>query len=456
MFEHPVRVLVVGGGLAGHAAALSAAHVGATVLLVEKQPEFGGSSVLAGGGLAFAGTDLQRARGIEDSAADLEHDLLVASKGAGDPDIIAVYAREQAAVYQWLCAQGAVFDLMDGNERLHTMPPGALVELLHARVLDEPQIVYRSSGPVTRLRFGDGRVIGAELADGTEVASDAVVLATGGFARNAELVARLAPQCAGAVAMGGLGNDGDGLVMAMDLGARLAGMEHVEASFGATMTADGAPRLLYAHSDGAVIVNARGERFADEDADIKALGRAVARQPGAMAYQVFDQSVMERSRKVPATRDFARAHRDGLLTQAPTLSELAAAIDVPERALAAAARELAKPPFYAFPCRPGLSSTYGGVRVDASMRVLGEHQQPLGGLYAAGELVGGFHGAGYLVGTALGKAAVFGHVAGREAAVESSARLEGEEMAQPDNVPSSGLPETTTYTRVQRGLNRTR
>ncbi|WP_432841711.1 FAD-dependent oxidoreductase [Dactylosporangium sp. CA-092794] len=413
-------VVVVGGGLAGHAAALAAAEAGAHVVLLEKRARHGGSSALAGGGLLFAGTPLQRRAGVADSADALRADLAAAGRGASDPALLDAYVEAQAAVYDWLCGHGAGFSLTGQPvRRLHVMAPGALVDLLHARALEHPRIRYRPGAPVVALLTNRRAVTGVIAGAGelrSPVTSRCVVLCSGGFSRNRAMVAELAPQCAPAVAMGGAGSDGDGLRMAMELGAQPAGMEFVEASFGASATAGVEPRLLYAHFDGAVIVNSLGRRFADEGSDIKALGKAVAGQPGGLAFQIFDQAVMDASRPAPKPRDFAAALRDGLLVQAPTLAGLADRIGMPAATLQESARTLGRPPYYSFACTAGLTSTYGGLRVDRAMRVLDGAGSAIRGLFAAGEIVGGFHGAGYLVGSALGKAAVFGHLAGREAA----------------------------------------
>ena len=414
-------VVVVGGGLAGHAAALAAADAGAEVVLLEKCAEFGGSSAMAGGGLALAGTELQRQEGVADTPEDLRADLLAAGRGHSHEELVDTYVWTQQETYTWLCGLGAEFSLTGAPvRRLHTMPSGALVALLHRRVETHENISYRHLAAADTLLTAD-RWVGGVAVRGAEGVFDlrarrAVILANGGFSRNRQLVSELAPAAAGAVAMGGTGNEGDGLTMARAVGADLAGMEFVEASFGASVRADVETRLLYAQSDGAVIVNSRGDRFAGEDEDIKALGRAVAQQPGRLAYQLFDHSTMRKSRTTPKPRDFAAALRDGLLYQAPSITELAEAISVPPTAVAEAMKGLTEAPFYAFACTAGLTSTYGGLRVNGRLEVLDTDGHPIDGLFAAGEVVGGFHGAGYLIGSALGKAAVFGYAAGRTAA----------------------------------------
>jgi fumarate reductase flavoprotein subunit len=198
------------------------------------------------------------------------------------------------------------------------------------------------------------------------------------------------------------------------------------------------PRLLFPHSAGAIIVNSGGRRFVNEALGYKVIAGVCARQQDGIAFQVFDKTIMDSSRPVPSPRDFAGALADGLLFEAPTLSALARLLRVEPAVLEdtvaayngyvragadpAQGRPLGKagpidvPPFYGYPCRAGLTTTYCGVRVSRRLQVMNVFDEPIPGLYAAGEVVGGFHGAGYLTGTGLGKAAVFGRVAGIAAA----------------------------------------
>lgn len=140
MAEIPTGVdaVVAGAGLAGHTAALAAARAGASVLLLEKEPAYGGSSVQAGGGLLFAGTPLQRAAGVDDSPEWLRADLDEAGNRKGDPVVLDAYVRTQQEAFDWLCELGASFELSGRPvPRLHAMPQAALMRLLHERVAAE-------------------------------------------------------------------------------------------------------------------------------------------------------------------------------------------------------------------------------------------------------------------------------------------------------------------------------
>ncbi|MFJ4830792.1 FAD-dependent oxidoreductase [Streptomyces sp. NPDC088747] len=448
-----VDVVVVGAGLAGHAAALAAAERGAEVCLLEKLAEFGGSSVRAGGGMLFAGTELQEEADVEDDPEELRRAILDTGQARNDTRTVDAYVGHQLETFRWLCRSGVRFTLAPANgnmpvPRLHVAAQD-VTHALHDRLRQTPHVTYWPSSAALRLtRTADGRVGGVRVrrADGGEAmvtARSGVVLTTGGFSRSEELLRAFAPRVVDVTKMGGAGNTGDGLRMAAGLGARLVDMGYVEATFGAVGT--DRPRLMFAHADGAIVVDQDGRRFADESLSYKTLGRLCAEQPGGIAYQIFDRRVFERSQTRPTPRDYRRALADGLLMEAPTVPALAERLGVDPDSLDATVRRYNQhvragadpdfgrpvgagaighgavdtPPFYGLRCAAGLTATYCGTAVDDRLRVIDVFGDVIPGLYAAGEVVGGFHGAGYLTGTALGKAAVFGHLAGTVASSDA-------------------------------------
>lgn len=448
-------VAVVGGGLAGHCAALAAAEAGATVVLLEKQPEVGGSTVLSGGFFALADTPLQRARGIADDRERLYRDLTEIGGPDVRADLIAAYCDGQGGLHDWLTARGAAFtavELSAGQSvpRSHRCDVVALIEALAGRLEGEPTCTILRATPVRRLvvETVDGPVVGvrADGPDGpVEVrARGGVVLASGGFSRAPEMIRAFAPGQEGALLVGGAGNVGDGLRMAGKLGAGLRDMGEIRGTFG-THPSTGPDKhlILLAFYLGAVIVNAAGRRFVDESTSYKQLGDACLRQPGRIAWQVFDQAVMRASEPGVPLFDLEPSLASGLLVKADTLGELAAKCGMPAAALAetlarynagvAAGREpdfgrdglchhagamlpIAEPPFYAYPSTSVVLATYCGLAVDAGARVHDVFGDPIDGLFAAGEIMGGFHGRSYMTGSSLGKAAFFGRVAGHNAA----------------------------------------
>ena len=449
-------IVVVGAGLAGHIAALSAAESGLRVALLEKGAEYGGSSTRSGGGLVFAGTDLQRKARIEDSPVRLRQTLLATGGGVAREELIDAYVDRQLETYEWMAAHGVAFSIDEAATaepfiRVHFTGERGATDHLHDLVEDHPVIEYHPNTPVVRLARGKaGRVDRfAVLEDGEEQwrsARRAIVLTSGGFSRGTELLRTFAPRWLEAVPMGGAHNTGDGIVMGWSLGAGLADLPYVAGSFGASLPDDSGGDqpasesiLLYANYKGAIIVNRDAVRFVNEDLRYKELGRACIDQPGGIAFEIFDERVLERSEEISAPLDYRAAKKADRLRQADTIAGLAGELSLDPEVLSATVERynaavesgsddefgrpiahdglpgavpIVSPPYYAYPTKPGLTSTYAGLTVDGSMRVLDVYETPLDGLYAAGEVVGGFHGAGYYSGTGLGKAAVFGRIAG--------------------------------------------
>lgn len=455
-------VLVCGSGLAGHCAALAAAECGAEVVLIEKTEAPGGSSLQAGGGFAFAGTDLQAARGIVDDADALRRDMSEVGGGKADPALIETYVANQLETYEWLRSSGVGFSLGVSStpgavSRVHSTPQGAAVKALHARAANEKRIRYVARTAAGRLLTEDEAVIGALLnveGNSKEIkACRGVILATGGFSRSARLIETYAPGLSAAFKLGGVGNTGDGLLMAGRVGAGQADMGYIAATFGVAASRfpdieqgpDDDSVLLFAIYRGAIMVNRNGVRFADESANYKSLSASCARQPDGIAFQLFDSKVMAQSVSTSSINDYEGALKRGLILTAPDLDQLGAKIGVPEGALRQTVlrynrdvldggvdREFGRrapaygsssplsgidtAPFYAFPCANAITATYCGLTVNSRMQVLDVFGEVIPGLFAAGEILGGFHGRSYLSGSALGKAAISGRVAGAAAA----------------------------------------
>lgn len=444
-------VIVIGGGAAGWSAALAAAEDGAQVTLLEKLGESGGSSALSGGCLAFAGTDLQAAAGVADSPDLLYRDLVEVGQGVNDPVLVRTYADAQLATYDWLRHAGVrfspVIETASGQSvpRVHTVDPADMVRTLQAAAQATGRVEYRPGQAAAALVTDEvGRVCGVTLVDGSALAaSKGVILASGGFAKNHELLMHHAPQYAEAVFVAGAGSQGDGLRMGLELGADLRDMEYVKGTFGKHPTDETNDHSLQAVYKGAIAVNQDGQRFVDESISYKLLGDAVMAQPWHTAYQIMDQAIFDTGDDRVRILDFGRRLEEGLFYVADTLEELAGQIEIEPDVLTAtvaryngyvdaghdpefgrthlvhkhgALRQIEAGPFYAYPSTAVVFGTYCGLRIDPHARVLRADGLAIPGLLAAGEVTGGFHGAAYMTGSALGKAVVFGRIAGAEAA----------------------------------------
>lgn len=454
-------LIVVGAGMAGHCTALAGAQAGACVLLLEKTAACGGSTAMCGGAFAFAGTDIQAVMGVADSAELLEEDLMKAGGYFNDRAIVHTYAVRQHGSYRWLQGLGIPFDQvsLSGSQsvpRNHSTDPREALRLLHRHALEAGVTLRTSAAAARLLTRGEGaarRVTGVQLADGQPLrARGGVVLTTGGFSRAADIVDRFAPELRAARPMGGEGNTGDGLRMAWALGADMADMGFAKGTFGAPVRSpspgheNSAPRILSAMYKGAIVVNLAGRRFVDESVSYKVIGDRCLQQNGAVAFQVFDQAVMDQSSPLPSVSDYRAALAAGLIEQADTPAALAQALGIDVDGFAAtlarynAARDgngademgrrslgtgygtparIERAPFYGVACTTGLTSTYCGLRTDTGARVLDVFGEPIAGLYAAGEVTGGFHGASYMSGSSLAKGCVFGRIAAAGAAARS-------------------------------------
>lgn len=455
-------VIVVGAGLAGHCAALTAAEAGATVLFLEKTPRHGGSSITAGGSFAFSGTADQRAAGIDDNDELFRADLFKAANDKCDPVLVSAYLAQQHETHAWLKSRGVEFHKVSLSSstsvpRTHPTNPRQLLAALHERLQAQKSIRWMPDTAARRLLTdAQGRVTGVEAGDGSTrlLARGGVVLATGGFSRSPEYIEKFAPELATAPAWGGEGNSGDGLTMARALGADFLDTGYVTGTYGISINhypdlasrPGDEPYLRMANYRGAIVVNLEGKRFADESISYKKLGFYTLAQPRAVAFQVFDQDIMDQSAVAPNINDFKSVLELGMIRQANDWRSLAQSVGLDGAALEQTVARynadikagqdsehgrqtlgggygkpvpLERAPFYIFPCTTAVLATYCGLRIDADGRVLNVYGEVIDGLYAAGECTGGFHGAGYVSGTALGKAAIFGRAAARHAVARS-------------------------------------
>lgn len=445
-------VVVTGGGLAGHCAALELAAAGAEVLLLEKEERIGGSTVISGGSFAFAGTELQRRKGIEDSSEILYEDLRRVGAYRNDEAIVHAYVDNQLDTYHWLAENGVVFEnlfLAAGHSvpRGHSRNPREVIEILSERVARAGRVRTCTGAPVRRLiRSGlEGPVEGVLCnMQGKQHAIKArrgVVLASGGFSRNEKLLKLFAPSQEAAMRAGGSGNTGDGLLMAWQLGAGMRDMGYIKGTFGGHPAANPDQHaVMLPIYVGAIAVNSKGERFVDESVSYKLIGDAVLKQPDAIGFQIFDQKIYQQGTPGIPTMAFQMKHQLGQVLSAPTIAGLAKMLGIDPEGLENTVAEynagveegedrafgrtglstnygkLAKidtAPYYGYPSKSVILATYCGVSVDPQMRVRDVFDAPIPKLYAAGEVIGGFHGSAYMTGSALGKAAIFGRLAAR-------------------------------------------
>jgi flavocytochrome c len=446
-------VIVVGTGLAGMSAAVSAAENGAKVVLLDKQQQAlgGGSSALAMGGFSIPEADTPEARQL------FVEEYLKKSGGRGDKALTQLLADEALGGIRWLVDLGV--ELMPQSPAaplrtaLRTAAPGnfrgmpKVLAAMHAAAKKLPVTeVYRAKARALLVDAASGRVVGlrASTQGGlVDYRAKAVVLATGGYSGNPKMLEQwVGPNADEAVVRGAKWSTGDGFKMAEEIGAgaiQMGGLDSIHvAGVSPKNPASGQPSSILAYAIG---INKRGQRYIDESVGYVAFGKAIIDQPGTEAALVFDQDLAETAQGKATIEQFTFFKLD--ILKADRLEELAGKIGCPADALvetigkfnaavkdgkattavppkATLANKVARPPFYAlYPLKPGVTQTFGGLKITPSCQVLETDGTPIRGLYAAGEVAGGFFSIDYVGGGSLIRCVVTGRVAGKNAAKEA-------------------------------------
>ncbi|MBS0536788.1 MAG: FAD-dependent oxidoreductase [Proteobacteria bacterium] len=451
MFDAEVPLVIIGAGAAGLCAALAAKEAGADPVVIERDAVPAGSTALSAGLIPAAGTRFQRAKGIDDSPALFAEDIQRKAHGKNDTALVDVVAREVGPAVEWLAERyGLPFDVIDnftypGHSamRMHGLPSrsGAeLIDRLRSAAEAAGVTILTESRADTLYADGDGRICGVALAraDGSSetIGCGALVLACNGYGGNAALVRELIPEMAEALYFGHPGNQGDAVLWGRALGAQLA---HLSAYQGHGSVASPHNILITwaVIAEGGFQVNAQGHRFSDETHGYSEQAAEVLRQPGEIAFDVFDARIAAIARQF---EDFRGAEKGGALLTADTLEELATRMRVPADALVASYRETEelkasagvdrfgrvfaagqalKPAFHAVKVTGALFHTQGGLVVDGRARVKRQDGSLFPNLFAAGGAAAGVSGetaAGYLSGNGLLTATTLGRLAGGAAA----------------------------------------
>ena len=437
-------VVIIGAGGAGMTAAINTAQAGKDVILLEKMPYAGGNTTKATGGMNAAETHYQAEQGIDDSVEQFVEDTMEGGHNINDKDLVTTLAENSAEAIDWLDSIGAPLPKVSfsggaTNARIHAPEDGSgvgayLVTSL-LKKMDELDINVMYDTKATSLISKDVTVTGvkAESRD-TEytINAKAVILATGGFGNNEDMIVQYRKDLKGTVTTSAPGITGDGIVMAEDVGADLVDIEQIQLH----PTVEQKTSMLITESvrgDGAILVNQDGKRFTDELLTRDVVSAAELEQPGSYAYIIFDQRLRD------GLKAIEKYVSTGITVQGDTIEELAEKIDVDPATLAETLKnwnqyvadqndpdfgrttgmdqDLSQAPFYAIKIAPGIHHTMGGVHIDTDARVIDKDGNPIPGLFAAGEVVGGVHGGNRLGGNAVADVVVFGKIAS-ESAVE--------------------------------------
>ena len=484
-------IVIVGAGGAGMTAAIAASADGLNVVVVESQAMVGGNSVRSTGGMNAAKTPLQdnntfgEEAGVEktliaaegypdneaitalaatvseqweaykanpegyfDSVELMELDTMIGGKGVNDPELVKTLCENTAASIEWLESVGAPLTSVGAFggasvKRIHrpvnaegkTVSVGAyIVPILEKNLADAGVEVILNTTVDTILTDDSGAVCGVTgvANDGSKltVNADAVILATGGFGANLEMVVSYKPELEGFMTTNASGIQGQGILMAQALGAATVDMEQIQIH--PTVEANTAALITEGlRGDGAILVNAEGKRFIDEVGTRDVVSAAEIAQTGSYGYLIVDQAMVDASSVIQGYI------KKGFTTQGDTYEALAAELGMDEAAFAETmnawnacveaksdpefgrtsfANPLNTAPYYAIKVTPGVHHTMGGLKINPATEVLTEDGSVIPGLFAAGEITGGVHGANRLGGNAVADFVVFGRIAAESAA----------------------------------------
>jgi flavocytochrome c len=441
-------VIVIGGGAAGLAAAVSAAENGASVLLLEKEPSVGGNSSLSTGFFAAVDPDSLKKYGVKDSIDLYIEQMLESGHGLNDPQLVKVLARNAFSTLKWLEKQGMEFqDKVTSSQgsgwiRDHRPIPAngesyvtALLKSalkLDVKVLTNHRVI--DLNPDQKGRFNVVTVRNMATGEiGAFEAKKSVIVASGGFGANLEMIGRYNERLKGLNTHNWPGNTGDLLGILVKCGAELRDLDKIQCLPG---NPPGRQRRVRLHTDQDwfILVDEEGKRFVREDAPRNELCDAILSLPRRFGYTVIDNKGLM-AHDLLIQKEVVLGIESGDAWKADSIEQMADYFSVPREALAATVSDynlgverqkdrLGRDPMYLkhkidtppyWGCYAGVSvhSTMGGVRIDAEARCVDANNQPIPNIFACGEVTSGVHGANRLGGHGLPDAIVFGRIAGR-------------------------------------------
>ncbi|GEN47536.1 flavocytochrome c [Ligilactobacillus pobuzihii] len=438
-------LVIIGSGGTGMVAALQAKELGLSPVILEKMDKMGGNTNRASSGMNAAETDFQLQHHIVDSFEDFYQETLTGGGGLNNKEMLNYFTSHGALAVDWLADRGIELNditITGGMKIKRTHRPASkaaiggylVTELL--KQVEKEEIPLFAKVKVDKLIADGDKVTGLDVQlpndETKEISAKAVILATGGFGANKELLKKYRPDLDGYDTTNQAGATGDGIKLATEIGAGLVDMDQVQVH--PTVQQDTGHAYLIGEAtrgEGAILVNAKGERFVNELDTRKNVTNAINELPEKSAYLIYDSGIRE---NVPAIDFYDHI---GLVEHGDSLADLAANIDVdPETLQATVAswnevvtsgqdsvfgrdsgmdRTIDHGGYEAIHIAPAVHYTMGGLKIDAKTHVLTESGQPIAGLFAGGEVAGGLHGNNRIGGNSIAETVVFGRQTGQQA-----------------------------------------
>ena len=448
-------VVVVGGGGAGFAAAITAANAGKSVVLLEKMGVFGGDTALSGGEMAAPGNWIQVQEGIADSPDALAKDMLEGGDNAGDPALVQIIAEGALDSSQWLTFEGGIswkHDLMQfgGHNTKRSIIPithsgSEMTTKLTKRAGEIDTLTLAKNSPAVELVKSGDAITGVKVkntvtGEESTIACKAVVLASGGFGSNIDMRVKYNPAMDDSIlSTDSVGATGDGITMGEAAGANLIDMQYIQ-TYPTCDTQTGA--LLYVGNmrleNRAICINKEGDRFVEEMERRDVISNAIKEQTDGIGYMIFNQDGLDHTDIATVNA----AEMDGLfgrgqLAKGETIAEACEPFGIdaaelqktvekwngyckdgadPDFNYRAALNPIEGGPYYILAYKPSVHYTMGGLHINTDAQVLDSDAAPIPGLFAAGEQAGHKMGTNRLGSCSITDVFVFGRVAGANAA----------------------------------------
>ena len=448
-------VVVIGAGGAGFSAAITARNAGANVVLLEKMPAVGGNSLISGAEMNVAKNWVQPKLGINDDSPELHaQDTFKGGDGKGDMKVINVMTHEALDAAKW-CRDylGVRFEddnlfFFGGHSRKRALIPVGhtgteFIAKFQAKADELGIPVITNMKAEELIKDKDGRVVGVKATmDGSEYTFNAkggVVLATGGFGANPEMVKKYNPKIDERFkTTDAPGSTGEALYMAERAGAELVNMGYIQ-TYPICDPISGAIELIAdARFDGAIMLNQEGKRFVEELQRRDVLSEAILNQTGRYCWVLWNDKIGSISNTVKAhANEYEAFTKQGIMTTCDDLKCIADFTKIPFDQLQKTVKrvsdmagkgndkdfnhrsglvDMQQGKYYVIKAVPSTHHTMGGVRINEKAEALTAEGKVIPGLWAAGEVTGVTHGTNRLGGNAYTDIIVFGRIAGEAAA----------------------------------------
>ncbi|WP_342565164.1 flavocytochrome c [Paenibacillus sp. FSL R7-0345] len=437
-------IIIVGAGGAGMTAALEAKAKGLSPVIFEKMPVAGGNTTKSSSGMNASETKFQKEQGIEDNNDLFYEQTLKGGHDTNDTEMLRFFVDNSAAAIDWLDSIGIRLNNITitggmNEKRTHRPEDGSAIGQYLVKGLvqnvQEQGIPLFVNADVKEITQQDGKANGVKVlfnqVDEKTITGKAVVVTTGGFGSNMEMITEVRPDLEGYVTTNQVGSTGDGIKMILAMGGMTVDMDQIQVH--PTVQQEKSYLIGEAvRGEGGLLVSNEGTRFTNELDTRDKVTAAINGLPEKAAYLIFDSGVKSR---VKAIEQYEKM---GFVIQGDSVQALAEAMEVPADKLQATVdtwntavankqdagfgrttgmdNDLSAGPFYAIKIAPGIHYTMGGVKINTNTEVLNKDGQPIAGLYAAGEVTGGLHGQNRIGGNSVAEIIIFGRQAGIKSA----------------------------------------